>query len=1210
MRHILPPLVAEVDVGLPLPWWIEPGNTGRVRILVRLHGRPIGTVNVATKGPRIHRRALARAIETQLGDRVVREFVVNALATPNQHSLDFPPLLRLPAAPSPVAPDELTVIVCTTGSATEQLGRCVASLLTGTVVPAEVLIIQHGDAVGDRPIEPADDRTSVRHRVRRIAVPGAHLARARSAGIDSAHTPLVAFIDESVRVDAGWAGAMCRAFVDCPHAVAVVGSLIPDTVQTAHSCLLEGVRERMAWRDPFEFRWFRHRPDETMPRAWLNSLQFGSAGNMAFRRDALIAHGGFRAIAGGAATETSQHLDLWLRILDAGQGIVREPAASGRVAAPSAFDQVAGEIHAEAAGISAALVAAVARRPGRAIGTMLVGQWFLRTALADWIGERGAGRTLAWARLRGHLGGTWRAVGRSLRDLGRRDGRRSTTGPAGSGPVTPIDVSIPSRSEPGQFGTAVPPATDVPPVVDLIAFWHGTLLGRVSVITGGRRVGLRMVHRLLVDSHWESISSRLLGLLPQAPDYDGVTWRHRAQVAREAAHHRLRDHLVPDPPPKSGPRRTEGGAGQEEESVSIVIPTRDRPDDLRECLLGVLAQVSSRRAEVVVVDNNPDSGLTPPVVREFPTVRLIDEPRRGAAYARNRGLLAARGTLIVCIDDDVLVPEGWLEGLLAPLADQSVSIVTGNIIPRHLGSKTERLTEEICSLSAGLEPFTIDGSWFEASPTAVQGWDFGTTANLAARSRVFSDPAVGLFAESLGPGTPVGAGEDPYFLYRALRAGHTLRYIPDAWVWHKHRTSPAGLRRQVYAYAKSAVAYHLMALHRDGDRRSRLPLYGGLQRHYLRRARSLLHRDDALPWWIVATEIAGHAAGAVAFVASVCRRRLLAKDPRFPATPQAKPLRIPSEGISAAQTPAEPWALLPSIPRQRTLDDRPMPTVPARGCTRHARSVCTAPPGHRGRLPHFLVIGAQKSGTTSLDVNLRKHPSIELVPNFHDSTDVWENEKETDFFGGWGKPRGLRTLDDYRALFNDNGKLQGEVCPSYSRPQAIDDIATHVPDIRLILICREPVSRLASAINHLGQLYATSPTLAAWNAWSPTRTVEENMEEELTNPTRFGLLRYGIYADIIQMVWDRFGNDRLLILFSDDYRKDPQRTYDRIFGFLGLPSVPIAHRSVHQRRYDIHLTPEQRQRIDDFYRPHNERLYDLLGYRIPSWTKPDPTTGA
>ena len=65
------------------------------------------------------------------------------------------------------------------------------------------------------------------------------------------------------------------------------------------------------------------------------------------------------------------------------------------------------------------------------------------------------------------------------------------------------------------------------------------------------------------------------------------------------------------------------------------------------------------------VDNNPASGLTPPVVAEFPGVRLVNEPRKGASYARNKGIITSRGDLVTTTDDDVTLPPDWLEKLVA-----------------------------------------------------------------------------------------------------------------------------------------------------------------------------------------------------------------------------------------------------------------------------------------------------------------------------------------------------------------------------------------------------------------------------------------------------------------------------------------------------------------------------------------------------------------
>ena len=260
-------------------------------------------------------------------------------------------------------------------------------------------------------------------------------------------------------------------------------------------------------------------------------------------------------------------------------------------------------------------------------------------------------------------------------------------------------------------------------------------------------------------------------------------------------------------------------------------------------------------------------------------------------------------------------------------------------------------------------------------------------------------------------------------------------------------------------------------------------------------------------------------------------------------------------------------------------------------------------PRHAGRLPHFLVVGAQKAGTSALHWNLRHHPSLELVPRFQ-STFVsgHTNDKETFFFNGWGGQSGVRTLGDYKSLFNDNGRLQGEVCPAYSAPEALAAIAKTIPDVRLILICREPVARIESAYNHMMQMAPLAPRLR-YMSWRSRYSFEQNVRAELAHPHAFGLVRIGIYADTVSEILSRFSREQLLILVAEEYQQDPQATYDLISSYLGVPGATIAHKDAHVRTYTTRLTAEQRDWLTEFYRPHNERFFELLGRELPSWTR-------
>jgi GT2 family glycosyltransferase len=295
--------------------------------------------------------------------------------------------------------------------------------------------------------------------------------------------------------------------------------------------------------------------------------------------------------------------------------------------------------------------------------------------------------------------------------------------------------------------------------------------------------------------------------------------------------------------------------------VSIVVATLDRPAELRECLAYLLRQETRRAVEIIVVDNHPASGLTPPVVAEFPTVKLVNEPRRGLAYARNKGFLASRGEIAIATDDDVIAPPDWLERLLPPFADPDVMVVTGNVLPWRVETEAQRLFEIYGGLGRGSERRVVDGKWFRQCRAAVPTWSLGATANAAFRTSIFHHASIGLMDEALGPGMPSGVGEDTYLFYRVLKAGYSIVYEPAAWVWHKHRRDMAALRRQIYDYSKGHVAYHLTTLLCDGDARALVNLALLLPATHVRRAWRRMFGRSEYPLSLLLLEVAGNLAG-------------------------------------------------------------------------------------------------------------------------------------------------------------------------------------------------------------------------------------------------------------------------------------------------------------------------------------------------------------
>ena len=214
-------------------------------------------------------------------------------------------------------------------------------------------------------------------------------------------------------------------------------------------------------------------------------------------------------------------------------------------------------------------------------------------------------------------------------------------------------------------------------------------------------------------------------------------------------------------------------------SATIVIATLDRPADLAACL----ARSSPTRASTASTSLSSTTTRrrgSPAVCDRFPTVRRLDEARRGLSYARNAGIVAAGGDVVVATDDDVRVPDGWLDLLLDPFRRNDVMAVCGNVQPLELGNPAQLDFERISPLSKGFQRF--ESRWADPIKPwrAFPAWELGATANAAFRRVVFADPEIGLLDEALGAGMPSGVGEDSYLLYRIVRAGWTVVYDPTA----------------------------------------------------------------------------------------------------------------------------------------------------------------------------------------------------------------------------------------------------------------------------------------------------------------------------------------------------------------------------------------------------------------------------------------------
>ncbi len=326
--------------------------------------------------------------------------------------------------------------------------------------------------------------------------------------------------------------------------------------------------------------------------------------------------------------------------------------------------------------------------------------------------------------------------------------------------------------------------------------------------------------------------------------------------------------------------------------VSIVIATCDRPESLTQCLQAILAQRTTRSVQILVIDNRPNSGYTKPVIDwffnsvEIPkpfTLTYLAESRPGGSFARNEGFRAATGEIVMTVDDDVTLPPDWLERILTPFNEPSVAVVTGNLLPGELDTRSQQIFENYGNggLGRGFKSFEADRAWFDRQRLAVPTWELGATANAAFRSDLFRDRRVGLMDEVLGPGMPSGAGEDLYFFYRILKAGYRLRYEPLAWGWHQHRRTMAELKRQLFNYGKGNIAYHSTVLICDRDLRVLPMVFIFLPIYCFKQVLIAMFIDRRYPVSLRLTEIAGLFAGPWGYWRSVQLIKRIGRGDRF-----------------------------------------------------------------------------------------------------------------------------------------------------------------------------------------------------------------------------------------------------------------------------------------------------------------------------------------
>ncbi len=303
----------------------------------------------------------------------------------------------------------------------------------------------------------------------------------------------------------------------------------------------------------------------------------------------------------------------------------------------------------------------------------------------------------------------------------------------------------------------------------------------------------------------------------------------------------------------------------ERQPASVIICTRDRPDQLARCLVSFEDQTVAP-VEVIVVDNASVDDRTRSVALEA-GVRYIREDRPGLDIARNAGAAAASCPILVYTDDDTVLHPAWLQRMVAAFDDPAIWAVTGQVLPAELDTAAQGVFEKAWGgLGKGYERRDYGPAFYEQTRRkGCSAWEIGAGASMAFRREVFD--RLGGFDERLDVGAAGCSGDSEYW-HRILSAGGVCRYEPSAVVYHYHQRDFEGLARQLRAYMRGHVAALLVQYERSGEWGNLHRLLLILPRRYARKLRRRLAGVYDSSTCLVGEEICGMLEGVAYYLAS------------------------------------------------------------------------------------------------------------------------------------------------------------------------------------------------------------------------------------------------------------------------------------------------------------------------------------------------------
>ena len=257
--------------------------------------------------------------------------------------------------------------------------------------------------------------------------------------------------------------------------------------------------------------------------------------------------------------------------------------------------------------------------------------------------------------------------------------------------------------------------------------------------------------------------------------------------------------------------------------------------------------------------------------------------------------------------------------------------------------------------------------------------------------------------------------------------------------------------------------------------------------------------------------------------------------------------------------------------------------------------------------PDFLLVGAQRCGTTSLFRALLGHPNI-LRANLHKGVNYFD----VSYQQGPAWYRGHFPLRATARRAAAPGQQHAQVFEASGyymfHPHAPVRIAAELPEVKVVALVRDPVERAFSAYKHeRARGFETEPLDRALEL--EDRRIEPELARMREDPTyqsdvyrHQAYRRRGHYAEQLAQFVDLLGPERVYVMQSELFFSQPEQELERLLDFLGAPLVLPSAFDRYNPRPSAPLDTEVAVRLREQFAPHDEALEGLLG-ETPVWRK-------